>query len=63
MYLRHCEGDIGAFRLVIRCRKIIGASDALYERRPGGSYVSVTVSPFAPPGAAVGVAMGGWFMV
>ena len=62
MYLRRCEGDVGAFRLVFLSRKIVGAAESLYVRRSGGSNVSVAVSPFAPPGEAVGVAMGGYFM-
>ena len=63
MDLRRREGDVGAFRLVVLFRKIVGAADSFYARRPGGSNVSVTVTPFTPPGAAVGVAVGGCFMV
>ena len=59
MYLRRCEGDVGAFRLVVFW-KMVRAADPLYARRPGSS---VAVSPFEPPGAAVGVAMGNSSMV
>ena len=58
MYLRRCEGDVGASRLVVLFRKIVGVAGSLYARRPGGSSVSVAVSPSAPPGAAVGVGKG-----
>ena len=63
MYLRRCEGDVGAFRLVVIFRKIVGAADSIYARRRSGSNVSVALSLFAPPGAAVGVAMVGCIMV
>ena len=64
MYLRRCEGNSGVFRLVVFFWKIVvGAADSLYARRSGSSNMSVAVSPFAPSGAAVGVAMGGCFMV
>ena len=58
MCLCHCEGDVGEFRLVVPFRKIVGAADSLYARRPGGCNVIVAISPFAPPGAAVGVLTG-----
>ena len=63
MYLRRCEGDVGAFRLVVIFQKIVGAADSIYAPRPTGSNVSVALSLFAPPRAAVGVATGGSFMV
>ena len=56
-------GDQGAFRLIVPFWKIESAADSLYPQRPGCSNVSVAVSLFAPPGAAVGVAMGGCFVV
>ena len=57
MYLRRCEGDVGAFRLVFLFRKTVGAADFLDSRRPSGSNVIVAASSFKPPGEAVGVAM------
>ena len=63
MYLRRGEGGVGASRLVILFWKIESSADFLYPRRPGCSNVSVAVSLFALPGSAVGVAMGGCFVV
>ena len=58
MYLRRSEGDAGVPRLVPLLRKVVDAADSLDARRPGGSNVTVAVSSFAPPGAAIGVAVG-----
>ena len=60
MYLRRCEGDLGAFRVVVLFRKIVGAEESHDTRKPGGSIVLVAVSPFAPPDAADDVAMAGY---
>ena len=63
MYLRRCEGDVGAFRPVVLLWMIVGAANFPYARTRCGSNVSIAVSLFAPPDAAVGVALGGCFMV
>lgn len=54
MYIRRHEGDVEAFLLVVISRKIVGASDSLRTRKPGGSNVSVAVIPLAPRSAAIG---------
>ena len=51
------------FRLIVLFWKIESTADSFYPRRRGCSNVGVAVSLFAPPGAAVGVAMGGCFVV
>ena len=55
------EGDVRVFRLVALFWKVVSAAKYLYLPRPGCSNASVAVSLFAPPGAAVGVIMGGCF--
>lgn len=63
-YLRFCEGNEGTTsRLIVIFQKIVGAAGSFDARKPGGTNVSVAVSPFAPPGVAVGVAAGGWCML
>lgn len=61
IYLRRCEGDVGAFRLVLHSRKVADPPDDRDARRHNGSNVSVPASSFAPSGTPVSVAIGGWF--
>ena len=63
MYLGRCEGGVGVFLLVVRFWKIVSAVDSLFPRRSGGRNLSVAISPFAPPGAAVVLDIGGCSMV
>ena len=63
MYLRRCEGDDGAFGLVVLLWKFESAAGFLPPRRPGYSNVIVAVSLFAPPDAAVGVVRRGCLVV
>ena len=63
MYLRHCQGDVGACRLVILFRKIEALQIPLTHRRPDGSNVGVAVISIASPGAAVGVAVRRCFFI
>ena len=63
MYLRRSRRDVRAFRLVLCLCKIEGAADSFDVRRAGGTNVGVAVSSFEPPGAAVGGATGGCFII
>lgn len=63
-YLRFCKGNVRTTsRLIVLFRKTVGAADSVDARRPGGTNMGVAASPFAPPGVAVGVAVGGWCMI
>ena len=59
MCLRRCEGGVGAFRLIVLFWRTVGTPDSLHVRRLGGSNIDLVASSFAPPGAAIVVAMGG----